>query len=122
MMTACTRGLATSSCQRLVDALKPYSSALRAAPSAVVLQMTSHTGRRPVLKRAPTALRATAWALPIYPVPTNPIPIDLTDEPPESKCKRLHELCLIGDGPSRRAARGASQGGWGKPAANLSPT
>src|ERR1700722_19026999 len=51
-----TRGLPTSSSQRWVDERKPNSVALRAAPSAVVLQITSHTGRKGVLNTAPTDL------------------------------------------------------------------
>src|ERR1700730_2942020 len=51
---AWTRGFTIRSCQRLVDALKPYSAALRAAPATVVLQIISQTGRSFVLKTAAT--------------------------------------------------------------------
>src|SRR5215472_1306739 len=62
---ASTRGFAIKSCQWPLELLKPNSIALHAAPSAVVLQIISQTGRNRVLNTAPTDCRATACAFPI---------------------------------------------------------
>ena len=43
----------------------PYCRAFAAAPSGGGRQIISQTGRSAVLKTAPTAYIATAWALPI---------------------------------------------------------
>src|SRR5688572_7031577 len=74
--TSSTAGSATSSCHEATARLKPKRCAAFCAADRFTSATTSRPADRAVSKIVGADLNAMAWAAPMVPVPTTPIPTD----------------------------------------------